>query len=181
MLNIAICICFWFILIQYKTKKVYFFFSCSSLCSSYFFDSSFSFFCSSFSSSSSSCMSASLLQPRFFNFLYEVLLSYCCQSFIQIKTYFTKFEVPMTVNIKITVLWYVMSYSLVDEQQDFEGSCCLHHQSRRVSYSSMYLTNTVVSHPRRPLSEDLRPWESQIYNSKITVFSASNWSSYIVF
>jgi len=87
----------------------------------------------------------------------------------------------MTVNIKITVLWYVMSYSLVDEQQSFEGSCCLHHQSRKVSYPSMYLTNNMVSHPTRPLSEDLPPWESQIYKSKITVFSALNWSNYIVF
>lgn len=158
MLNIATSVCFWFILIQYKTRKVPFFFSCSSLCSSYFFDSSFSFFCYSFSSPSSSCMSASLLQPHvFLSFLYKVLQLYCCQSFIQIKTYFTKFEVLMTVNVKITVLWYVMSCSLVDEQQGIEGSCCLHHQSRRVSYPSMYLTNNMVSHPRRPLSEDLPP------------------------
>jgi len=55
----------------------------------------------------------------------------------------------MIVSIKITVLWYVMSCSLVDEQQSFEGSCCLHHHSRRVSYPSMYLTNHMVSHPRR--------------------------------
>jgi len=87
----------------------------------------------------------------------------------------------MTVSIKITVLWYVMSCSLVDEQRSFVGSYCLHHQSRKVSYPSMYLTNNMVSHSRRPLSEGLPPWESQIYNSKITVFSALNWSSYIVF
>jgi hypothetical protein len=42
------------------------------------------------------------------------------------------FEVLMAVNTKITVSWYVTSYSVVDHYQSFGGTCCFHHQGRRV-------------------------------------------------
>ena len=144
MLNVATDICFWFILIQYKNKKGFFL----HLFILFIIFLLFLIFSFSYFSSSSSSMSASIYQPHVLSFLYKVLLSYCCQYSDQ--TYFMKFEVLMTVSIKIAVLWYVMSCSLVDEQQSFEGSCCLHHQGRRVSYLSMYLTNNMVSHPGRP-------------------------------
>ena len=52
-----------------------------------------------------------------------------------------RFEVPVTVNIKITVFSYVVLSSLVDIRQSCKNACCLHRQLHGVT-SQMCITFT---------------------------------------
>jgi hypothetical protein len=76
-----------------------------------------------------------------------------------------RFQVLTAASMKITVLWDVASWSLVEVYQRFRGACCFHHQDDRPSH---ILPDYKAQHPTRQSSsctvigsfDSWSPWEA---------------------